>query len=181
MTATNKENCIILTGAPGSGKTTTLKALGQHDIQVVPEFAREIISKQRAINGNGVYDKDPLLFKELILSRAINSYLHADDNSLTIFDRGIPDLLAYSDCFNLPRGSEVNAAEKYRYCNKVFFTPSWEEIYTTDEERKMSFLEAKAFGDNLKNIYKSLGYELIEPPCLPIEKRIDFILNQLTP
>jgi kynurenine formamidase len=49
------------------------QAHAKYFIQVVPEFARETISEQRAINGNGVYDKDSLLFKELMLSRAINS------------------------------------------------------------------------------------------------------------
>ncbi len=31
----------------------------------------------------------------------------------------------------------------------------------------------------MKKTYKAYGYELIEIPCLPVEERIDFILEKI--
>ncbi len=173
-----KNNCYILTGAPGSGKSAIIDEI-KKDTHCVNEFAREVIAEQRAIQGDGLYDKNPLLFKELMLSRAINDFINAEDQKITLFDRGIPDLLAYSDCFNLTRGAEVNATNIYRYNHKVFFAPSWEEIYSNDEDRKISFSEAKLFGENLKSIYMSQNYEVIELPYDSVEVRLDFITKHL--
>jgi len=174
------DNYFIITGAPGSGKTAILSALAQQGFSIVLETAREILEEQRAIEGDGVYDRNPALFKELLLSRAISYYkAHQYDNNLVFFDRGIPDIIAYADCFDLPRGAEIKASEKFRYNNKVFFAPSWKAIYTNDEERRISFIDAKQFGDNLKQIYESLGYELIEIPCVSPGERAAFILSNV--
>ena len=40
----------------------------------VDEPAREILAEQRAIGGCGVADKDPQLFCDLMLERAITDY-----------------------------------------------------------------------------------------------------------
>ncbi len=172
-----KANLFILTGSPGSGKSTLLDAMVKKGIACVAEFARAIIAQQRAINGDGLYDKNPQLFKELMLSRAIHDFVEADTQTPYLFDRGIPDLLAYSDCFKLARGAEVKAAELYQYNKTVFFTPSWEEIYSNDEDRKITFHEAKNFGNNIKSIYQALGYELIELPYASVDERVDFITD----
>jgi predicted ATPase len=43
--------------------------------------------------GNGVYDKDPPLFCDLMLKRAIADYQRLGDASEpAFFDRGIPDM-----------------------------------------------------------------------------------------
>ncbi len=45
----NKTNYFILTGGPGSGKTTTLNELAHRGFLTVPEVARAIIQKQNAL------------------------------------------------------------------------------------------------------------------------------------
>ena len=53
---------FIITGAPGCGKTSILKELTQSGYEVANEPARQVLEEQRMINGDGVYDKNPLLF-----------------------------------------------------------------------------------------------------------------------
>lgn len=172
-----KDNLFVLTGPPGSGKSALLDVMTERGMACVPEFARAIIAQQRAIHGDGLYDKDPQLFKELMLSRAISDFVEADGQRRCLFDRGIPDLLAYSDCFDLVQGAEIRAAALYQYNKTVFFAPSWEVIYSNDEDRKISFQHAKAFGDNLKVIYQELGYNLVELPFVSIDERADFMVS----
>ena len=170
----------IVTGAPGSGKTSIMKALALRGLKIFNEPARAIIAEQRSIDGKGVYDRDPSLFKELMLSRSIYQYLQAKETGGTfIFDRGIPDMLAYSQCFNLPIGAEQKASTVYRYNPSVFFAPSWGAIFSNDEDRKLSFRQAQEFGDNLKLAYRAQGYRLIELPLLSPPERADFICNHI--
>ncbi len=64
---------FILTGAPGSGKSTILDTLGG-DIRVMGEPAREVLAEQRAIDGDGTHDRDRSLFVALLLQRSIDMY-----------------------------------------------------------------------------------------------------------
>ena len=171
---------IIITGAMGSGKSTVLKLLKAEGLTVVEEPAREILAEQRSIGDEGVPERNPKLFTQLLLSRAIYQYKQMQYGHATvIFDRGIPDNIAYAQLFKLDYLPVHNAARLYPYDSNVFIFPAWEKIYITDDERTMSFAAAKSFGDNVRKIYKENGYTLIEVPCLTPEERVRFIKGRL--
>lgn len=178
-----KENLMckqyfILTGAMGAGKSTLLKILQDKQISTIPEPAREIIAQQRAIEGEGIYDRDPKLFHHLMLSRSIFQYQQYQSYSRSvIFDRGIADNIGYARLFGLDDTPAMNAAKLYRYHDQVFFLKGWKEIYQTDEDRLMPFEQAHQFGEMVKKIYEDLGYEILEVPLLSPEKRVDFIMK----
>ncbi|STX51015.1 ATPase [Legionella busanensis] len=167
----------ILTGPPGSGKTSILAELSKQGFPIIEEPARRILAQQRSIDGEGVYDKNPFLFKELMLAKMLSDYENASQYDLVFFDRGLPDLLAYSKCFNLPIGSELKASCTYQYNPTVFFAPAWENIYIKDAERQLNFEAAKVFENDLRQAYAELGYQLIDIPLLSVPERVDFILN----
>ncbi|MEY4669590.1 MAG: hypothetical protein RL518_2289 [Pseudomonadota bacterium] len=177
-----KENCIIVTGAPGSGKSTILRLLRGKGYSCVDEPARQIISEQRAIQGFGVSQKDPSLFVELMLSRAILRYQDIGDTPGPVFfDRGVADNIAYARLYDLPFEHGWAAAELYRSNTKVFFAPNWREIYATDEERTMTFEASAAMGESLRGIYLKLGYEVVDLPLSTPEDRIKFLIDNLSP
>ena len=157
-----------------------LSRLSDLGIPCVPEPAREILAEQRRIHARGVPEKDPDLFSMLMLSRAIHSY---QENSAVedavVFDRGIPDMVAYARLFELDETPYRNAAQEFRYHRTVFYFPPWEEIYTTDSERKMSFEDAKAFGVVVRSIYETFGYRMLEVPRFSLEKRVQFIRERI--
>jgi predicted ATPase len=49
---------VVLTGGPGTGKTTLLEALRDNGFSVVPENARPIIRDQLAIGGYALHTAD---------------------------------------------------------------------------------------------------------------------------
>jgi predicted ATPase len=53
-----KSNFFILTGGPGSGKTSVLTALAQKGFLTVPEVARKIIKEQQSISGNALHSSE---------------------------------------------------------------------------------------------------------------------------
>ncbi len=51
----------------------------------------------------------------------------------------------------------------------------WEEIYTTDDERTMTFDMVMGFQEVVEDVYGRLGYTLIEVPRVPIDERAAFV------
>src|SRR3546814_12403216 len=97
------DHYFVLTGAPGSGKTTVLNALRQLGIATVDEPARQILAEQRPIGGAGVPDRNPALFTELLLSRALYAHpRHSDSEGPLLSDRGRPDVFGYARLFVAP-------------------------------------------------------------------------------
>lgn len=171
---------IIITGAMGGGKSTVLKLLKNQGFITVNEPARDILSEQRSIGDEGIPGKNSKLFTQLLLSRAIYQYKQMQSiNEIVIFDRGIPDNIAYAQLFKLNYLPAHHAAKLYLYDTNIFIFPAWKEIYTTDEERVMPFVAAKTFGEEVQKIYKNYGYNLIEMPLLSPEERVEFIKANL--
>lgn len=56
------KSLLVITGPPGSGKTPIVRELVESGFTGVAEPAREVIADQRAVGGDGVYDKNPRLF-----------------------------------------------------------------------------------------------------------------------
>jgi len=175
-----RDHYFVLTGAMGSGKSAILEQLLTMGRNCVPEPARQILQEQRAISASGVPESDPDLFTRLMLSRATSFYLgNSGAETLTIFDRGIPDLIAYAELFGLDTKIYYNAANLYKYNPCVFWFKGWKDIYKHDEERKMDFQQAYEFGERVHNIYQELGYDVIQVPLLSIDQRAEFIYNKL--
>jgi len=176
VTHTNPPPFFILTGPPGSGKTTVLEILAQ-DIVTVAEPARRVLADQRRTGGTATGDQDPAAFVAQMLDLAISDYDGAREK--TVFDRGLPDLLAFTAYYQLPDARVRAAIDKRRYRSPVFVFPPWEEIYETDDERTLDFAGAAAFGELIRTGYLKSGYELITVPTGPPQERARFILDQI--
>jgi len=172
-------NTFIITGGPGTGKTTLIEELKQKGYNCVDEVARQIIKEQVLNNGDALPWKDQEKYTFLMLERSVDTFLKNKNNSsVTFFDRGIPDTLAYAHIIQLEISAELTeAVRKYRYNSIVFILPSWEEIYKTDSERKQTFEESIEVYNTLKRTYQDCGYQLVEVPKLKVKERVDFILS----
>lgn len=175
------DNYIILTGAMGAGKSAVLNKLKELNYTCVSEPAREILAEQRRVIGRGVPEIDPILFTELMLARMIQQYkLHSDKSELVFFDRALPDLIGYADLFGIDNTVYQNAAAEFSFNKIVFLFNGWEDIYTTDDERKMSYTQANKFGIDVKEIYEDSGYVTHEVPFKDIDNRVKFIVDKVS-
>jgi predicted ATPase len=161
---------VVITGAMGSGKSTLLAELRRRGFAVVPEPARIVLAEQRAAGGDGVPDRSPQRFCDLMLERMKRDY---DEHPRAFYDRGIPDLIGYARLFGL----EPPRVMGHRYDDRVFVLPAWREIYATDDERTMTFEMAETFGEDVRRIYESLGYEIVDVPKNTPEARARFIVG----
>jgi predicted ATPase len=175
------EKFFIVTGGPGSGKSSLIEALHQRGYARSIEAGRGIIQDQVAIEGRALPWHDRLLFAELMLSWDMRSYHLAQNAKAPVFfDRAVPDTLGYLRLLRLPAPAHMRkAADVFRYNRKVFIAPPWEQIFQQDQERKQEFDEAVCTYTSLVETYQSLDYELLELPRTSIEKRCDFVLNEI--
>ena len=170
---------FVLTGGPGSGKSTVIDALERRGYARSIEAGRGVIQDQIAICGRALPWDDPALFAELMLSWDMRSYRIAELSAGPVFfDRGVVDTIGYLELSGLPVPPHMEkAAETFRYHRRAFIAPPWKEIYEQDRERKQSFEEAVRTYEAVAAAYARHGYELIEIPRASAEKRAGFILE----
>jgi predicted ATPase len=173
---------FVITGGPGSGKSTLIAALAAEGFVSTPEAGRAIIQDQVALGGSALPWADRKLFAELMLGWELRSYRQAQALAGPVFfDRGIPDVMGYLTLCGLPVPPRVRrAAETMRYHRRVFIAPTWPTIFAQDAERRQTIVEAEATYQALAGAYVGLGYELVTLPFEPVASRVRFILSAIS-
>lgn len=174
-----KKQRIVITGGPGSGKTSIVKTIENKGFTCLHEISREVINEARKQGIDQLFLTNPMLFSQKLLDSRLQQFQEALKlNAQTVFyDRGMPDVTAYMDYVNEPY---PKAFEKPCYTFKydvVFLLPPWESIYIQDNERYETFAQAQEIYGFLKKTYQKYGYTMIEVPTGTIEERVDFILT----
>lgn len=174
-------NLFVLTGGPGSGKSTLVSALRERGFMTVDESGRAIIREELAEGGDALPWGDRARFAQRMLDRETENHARMRESSATvIFDRGIPDVIGYLRLCDLPVPAAADeAARIWRYNPLVFIAPFWAQIYAQDAERKQSAEEAERTYLTMHAVYSEYGYELAELPLATVEERTEFVLARI--
>ncbi len=174
---TNKPAIYVLTGAPGSGKSSIINTLeimyGQYTIR---EAAEDYIRMQQAA-GN----KEPWLqkdFQENIMRIQLMRRERIPYNIERIFlDRDIADGLAYTKKTDYIYETLLEKALEAKI-NEVFII---EDIgfTNTNDVRKENREEATRIGNKLKEVYEMLGYKPIIIPPANVYERARIIMEEV--
>lgn len=127
--------------------------------------------------------QDPLQFNTQLLQQRIAQHksVQGNEDDFVFFDRGIPDILAYMDCFGQTYDQKfIEACQTFRY-DLVLMMPPWPEIHSVDNARFESYEESLRVHECLRNTYEHFGYGLNVVPKGPVEERKNHILNLLIP
>ncbi|MFZ4263210.1 AAA family ATPase [Sphingobacterium sp. HJSM2_6] len=182
-----KDNFYILTGGPGTGKTTLIHALQHAGYKSVEEDARRIISEQIACGGEALPWKNKELYASFMLEASIKSFdkiKHSVSKEPVFFDRGVLDAVCYMRMEDIALSKRFKAqVEQCAYHKKVFILPPWKAIYEQDEERKQNWYDAENTYEWMRQTYLSFDYSLIEIPRSSVAERCQFIrkyISQIT-
>lgn len=176
-----EDRFFVITGGPGSGKTTLIEALAARGLARSIEAGRAIITDQVSIGGNALPWADRGAFAERMFNWEMRSYHWAQSiKGPVIFDRGIPDVIGYLTLVKLPVPEYMDsAARQFRYHGNVFIAPPWPEIFGQDTERKQTFEEARATYEVMVETYTAYGYKLITLPLASVEERVEVVTKEI--
>lgn len=174
---------IVITGGPGTGKSSIINELSKRGYTCKEEVSRQVTLEARKNGIEQLFLTEPLRFSELLLDARLKQF-HDSRNTEVPFmflDRGMPDVLAYMDYAkaNCP-AHFTKTCDAHRY-HTVFILSPWESIFITDSERYEDFDQAVQIHEQLVKTYERFDYQLIDVPFDSIEKRAEFILNYVSP
>jgi predicted ATPase len=171
-------NWHVITGAPCSGKTTMVNALSERGYKTVQEGARQYFENEMA-KGRSLDDirNDVVLQGGIFtLQLTLESQLSPDDN--IFLDRGLLDSLTFHRIFGIDPNGLLPECFHHRYAT-IFILDPLPNLRDTklgpEDEASAIFLDEWHMRD-----YKSVGYHVIRVPVLPIDERVDFILENLS-
>lgn len=176
-----KTKRIVITGGPGTGKSSLIHKLEAGGHECLHEISRQVTLEAQKQGIDQLFLEKPVLFSEKLLQGRMLQYREAAILSAenVFIDRGIPDVLAYMHFFNTEFPPLfIDVCKEHPY-DEVFILPPWKEIYKSDNERYESFEEAQRIYVSLLKTYRHFGYAPIEVPKGTLQNRIDFILDHI--
>lgn len=169
---------VVLTGGPGAGKTTVLRAMAARGHAVQADSARAVIAQRQAA---GLAPRpEPEAFARAILARDLAQF-HAAACGDVFYERGAVDALGMLAELGKLGSAERALLAALRYHPRVFVLPPWPAIYVTDAQRDQSFEDAQRVHGRVVDWYRQCGYALVTVPEATAEARADFILATLGP
>ncbi|HJO92178.1 MAG TPA: AAA family ATPase [Victivallales bacterium] len=171
----------IITGAPGTGKTSIINELKNRKYKIFEEVPRRLIT-ENIPEKHGI---NPFInlkdFAKLVFDEMYKQYTVSEqENNICFFDRGLPDVFAYllESNIDIPNNYYANY-NKCNYNKTVFICPPWQSIYISDSIRPYNFAEIINLGNKITETYDSFGYNTLTLPLTSIKKRADIIINHI--
>ncbi len=170
----------IVSGGPGTGKTSLIKELKNRGYNVLFETARHLAESDERFVGKSIkkinmYDFQHSIFK--FQKEQFKNLKYKRERPI-FSDRGLGDTLAFMELNN------IYIPEKYLTFSKRFnhlpvFMLEPLGFYEKDELRQESENEQKEIHKQIIKVYEDLGHVILPVSIMPIKERADFIIENI--
>jgi len=171
--------CILISGCSGGGKSTLLAELKQRGQSTIDEPGRRIVAEEKAGTGAALPWVDMEAFAHRAIAVALSDLVKAErEPGLVFFDRGLIDAaVALQSASGVP--FRVTLGDKMHYAKTVFLAPPWPEIFSQDEDRRLGLDAAIEEFEQLEFTLRDLGYGICFLPKASVRNRADFMLDNI--
>lgn len=173
----------IITGGPGSGKTSIINELAKRGYLIVQEAATDVIEEGLKKNEQAPWMADDYHVQISTLMAKRQEEVQNLGQTVAFFDRGHLDGITYILLQRryLPQEviDYVQAAVDESYFDKTVFFIENLEFCELAPHRDESLGEALEKSRHLKQNYQALGYEVVNIPPGTVEQRTEWIIEQI--
>lgn len=172
---------IVITGGPGTGKTSVINVL-KKKYQVLPESARLVLQRNKLFKHENAKQAAGKAFQEAIWNLELNHYKKAQrsKSKYVFFDRGFFDGFAYAKLQHLKNlHKEISEGKKIKYDYIFVLNPLPLKYYANDKIRAENYKEGLKIHKLIISTYRKYGYKPIFVPFDTIENRAKFILKKI--
>lgn len=169
----------LVTGAPGSGKTTLVNQFAAHDWHTVEDPGRAEFEANLLIGiSPDTIRQNYLGFQRQVLRRELAAIRKTQLNHRTIFDYGVAECLAFMKLSGLVWDDIFLSAAARIQFEKVFLLDLVPLENDTEDTIRAETLDARISLHKLINdLYEALGYQPIRVPLLPLKERFQWVIN----
>ena len=171
-----KTNWYVITGGPGSGKTTTVNLLAARGYKTTIEHARHYLDTKRT-GGRTVSQlrANQSEFQLGVLMMQIEQEASLPAEDLVFLDRALPDARAYYRFLGLredPLLSEALNTVDYKGIFILDPLPLVNDYARTEDEAAQLKIH-----ELIVEVYSSLAFPITTVPVMPAENRVDLIAS----
>jgi predicted ATPase len=184
----NEDNALtkryILTGTPGCGKTSIIRALEVAGYPVIEEVASDIIALRQAQGVAEPWTRASFIDDVTNLQMQRQMRVAELSSRVQFYDRSPLCTYALSVWLGFPVSTTLtNEMERIReaqiYQRQVFFVENL-GFCEPSAARKISFEESLAFEKVHEETYRAFGYECIRVPSQDLSRRVEQIRRHVS-
>ncbi len=173
----------IITGTPGCGKTSIIRALEMKGYFVIDEAATDVIAYEQAQGIDSPWEHSKFVDHVVHLQRQRQIQTTDSHPDLQFFDRSPICTYALSVYLNFEPSEDLmgeiqRIQNEHTYQKKVFFIENLGFIKPTDA-RKISYEDSLVFEKIHKDAYTKFGFESVLIPQGGLNSRVDTILKEV--
>jgi predicted ATPase len=166
---------FILTGAPGSGKTSILRVLAAAGYAVVEEAATDVNAELLATGDTGPWTAPVFIERIAVVQRHRREEPVSPGATVQVHDRSAVCTLALAHHLGRPVPPMLDAeiariTEAGYFDRRVFFVRPLGFLVPT-RVRRISYEESLAFEGRHETEYLRLGFEIVDVPAGPVAER----------
>lgn len=175
---------IVISGGPGSGKTTLIQALASRGYRTVQEAAIQVIEDlngRYGVEGQKAWRKENRSeFQVMIAEKQseLEGLVREHSAEMAFLDRGRLDSIAYCRF----HGNEVHPAvgsiaDGHNYDGVVVLRTLSTFSSRRATGRMSSYEDSIQIGDHIEQVYREAGYPILTIPELSVADRLERVLE----